>query len=185
MRRLTWIAAGVVAATGAAASAEVIEWNFYLSGDQEVPPVETDAVGAGQFIYNTDTQTFSLDIMIFGIELDDLLGVGPNGTPIHIHNAPAGSNGPIVIDLGFLASFQDDGLGIRYQVFDQPFGGTYGDIVSDPDDNEQALFDRALYVNVHTQDFPSGELRGQLVPTPGGLAMLGVACLVAGRRRPR
>ncbi len=183
MHRTALMIAGVLACTGAAATADIIEWNFFMSGDQEVPPNDSDAAGAGQLLYDTDTQTFSLDIMIYGIALSDLAPAGPNGTPIHIHNAPAGQNGGIVIDLGFIASFVDDGLGIRYQVFDQPFGGTYGSIFSDPNDNEAALFDAALYVNVHTNAFPGGEVRGQLAPTPGSVATVGAACLALLRRR--
>jgi len=183
MKKSTIAAAAAFSLLAGAASADIIEYNFYVGGDQEVPPNDSDATGAGQLLYDTDTQTFSIDLVIFGIELDDLLGVGPNSSPIHIHNAPAGSNGPIVIDLGFLDDFEDFGLGIRYSVSDQLFGGTYGDITSDPNDNQAALFAGELYVNVHTVDYASGEVRGQLVPAPGAAALLGLGGLVACRRR--
>jgi hypothetical protein len=172
-----------LAVASACASADIIEFNFFMSGDQEVPPNDSDATGAGRILYDTDAQTFSIDIMIYGITLDELAPAGPNGTPLHIHNAPVGQNGPIVIDLGFLASFQDDGLGIRYQVTDAPFGGQMGNVFSDPDDNEAAFFAGELYVNVHTHDFMGGELRGQLLPAPGALATTLLAGCVALRRR--
>ena len=138
------------------AGADVTTFDFFLSGDQEVPPNNSPAVGAAELIYDDDDQTFSIDIMVFGIELDDLFNVGPNSTPVHIHNAPEGENGAIVIDLGFLASFQEDGLGIRLQIDNVLFGGQQGNLFSDPDDNEDALFARELYVNIHTNEFRGG-----------------------------
>lgn len=174
--------AGILAVTGVAAGHEVT-FDFFLSGLQEVPPNNSPAVGAARLVYEEDTQTFDLDLLVFGIELDDLLGVGPNNSPVHIHNAPAGSNGPIVIDLGFLGSFVQDGLGIRLQLTDQPFGGQQGGVFSDPNLNEDALFAGELYVNIHTNEFSSGELRGQIVPAPAGVLALSGLGLLASRRR--
>ena len=165
------------------ASAHDVEFDFALSGEQEVPANNSPAVGAAEITYNDEDQTFSIDMMVFGIGMDDLLGVGPNTTPVHIHNAPAGSNGPIVIDLGFLASFQEDGLGIRLQITDADFGGQQGGIFSDPNLNEDALFAGELYVNIHTNDFSGGEIRGQIVPAPASLIALGGFGLLATRRR--
>ncbi|HZW09378.1 MAG TPA: CHRD domain-containing protein [Phycisphaerales bacterium] len=183
MRQMLLTGVAVLAAAGSLASAEIIEWNFFMSGENEVPPNDSDATGAGQLLYNTDTQTFSMDIMIYGIDLADLAPVGPNGSPLHIHNAPVGENGPIVIDLGFISSFVQDGQGIRYRVTDHLFGGTMGGVSSDPDDNEAALFAGELYVNVHTHEFMGGELRGQLVPAPAALSTLALGLLAGARRR--
>jgi hypothetical protein len=183
MRQMLITGVAILTAAGSLASAEIIEWNFFMSGQNEVPPNNSDATGAGQLLYDTDTQTFSMDIMIYGIDLADLAPAGPNGTPIHIHNAPAGQNGGIVIDLGFITPLVADGQGIRYQVTDHLFGGTFGGVSSDPNDNEAALFAAELYVNLHTNDYPGGELRGQLAPAPGALATLGLGLLVGVRRR--
>lgn len=179
----TLIGAAAVAALAGAASADIIVYDFFLSGEQEVPPTGSPAVGAAEFRYDTDTQNFDLDLMVYGIDLADLRDVGPNGTPIHIHMAPFGQNGPIVVDLGFFTSFVDDGLGIRYQIFGQLLGGQQGNLFTDPNDNEAALFAGNLYVNIHTNDFPSGEIRGQIVPAPAALPLLGAAGVLAARRR--
>ncbi len=165
------------------ASAHETVFDFPLSGDQQVPPNGSPAVGAAELIYDEDDQTFSLDMMIFGITLDDLFNVGPNSTPVHIHNAPTGQNGAIVIDLGFLATFQEDGLGIRLQIDNVLFGGQQGNLFTDPNTNEDALFAGELYVNIHTNDFNSGELRGQIVPTPASVLTLAALGLFASRRR--
>lgn len=160
------------------------EFNFVLDGSQEVPPNGSNAAGAAQLLYDPGTQHFDLDLQVFGIDIDELMNVGPNGTPVHIHMAPAGENGPIVVDLGFFASFSADGQGIRLQIQDELFGGQQGNLFTEPDDNEAALFAGNLYVNVHTQEFPGGQIRGQVVPEPGTAMLLcagfGVALL---RRR--
>lgn len=192
MRTTTFAMAGVVAALAAgpalAGFGDPLEFNFTLTGDQEVPPNDSDAVGAGQLLYDPGTMTFDLDIMVFGIGLGDLLGVGPNETPIHIHFAPPGSNGPIVIDLGLFDEFEDDGLGIRYFAQDIGIGGLEGDEFS-ADELQDALFGGELYVNIHTETFPAGEIRGQIpaIPTPGAVALLGAGLLVGVRpgRRSR
>lgn len=171
------------AATGAA-RAETFTFNFGVDGSQEVPnPNSTNAVGAASLVYDTDTKLFDLDLQVFGIGLDELQHVGANGTPVHIHNAPAGVNGPIVIDLGFFNSFVDDGFGISYTVFDRPFGGLQGGINSNIQANEDALFAGNLYLNVHTHDFPGGQIRGQIVPEPAALAVLLLGAFAYSRRR--
>ncbi len=179
----TIMAAFTIGGLAFGAAAHETTFDFFLSGDQEVPPNNSPAVGAAEVVYNDEDQTFSIDIMVFGIELDDLFNVGPNSTPVHIHNAPSGANGPIVIDLGFLATFEEDGLGIRLQITDAPFGGQQGNVFSDPNDNEDALFAGELYVNIHTNEFNGGELRGQIVPAPAGVLALGGLGLFASRRR--
>lgn len=178
---------GAIAAPAfaAVASAGLSSFTFPLSGDQEVPPVATDASGTATLVYDSDNKTFDLDVVVSGIELGDLLNVGPNSTPIHLHNAPAGSNGGIVIDVGFFADFVQDGDDIRLTLDDAPFGGMQGAIDTDPQANEAALFAQELYLNIHTSDFGAGEIRGQVVPAPAGASVLALAGLGAMRRRRR
>jgi hypothetical protein len=163
--------AGVAIAAGAAV-ANAQEFNFPLGGDQAVPANTSNATGAAQLLYDAGSETFDLDLMVFGIGLGDLRGAGPNNTPVHIHNAPRGVNGGIVIDIGNLGSFVQDGLGIRLQLDDVPIGSF-----------ESELFAGNLYVNIHTNQFPGGQIRGQIVPAPGALAMLGLGLIAARRRR--
>lgn len=173
-------------AIGASASASIITVNFMLDGTQEVPPSGSSALGIGQIDYDTTDDTFDISLYVVGIPLGNLLGVGPNTSPVHIHLAPAGSNGPIVIDLGFLGSFVQSGLGIELTLTDVAAGGTFGAVNSSPAVVQQAFRDGDLYVNIHTSRNPSGEIRGQIppVPTPASAALIGAAGLLAvGRRR--
>lgn len=174
---------GVLALAVAPADAGQIAFNFPLSGSQEVPPNNSDAVGAARLLYDTDTQRYSLDLMVFGIGLDELAPAGPNGTPVHVHMAPRGQNGPIVVDLGFVSSFEVSGLGIRLRIDDALFGGQQGNLFSDPDENEAALFAGNLYANVHTHNFRGGEIRGQIIPEPATLGLLAAGMLALRLRR--
>ena len=159
------------------------EFNFTLDGSQEVPPNGSNASGAAQLLYDPATQRFDLDLQVFGIELGELMNVGPNATPVHVHMAPAGQNGAIVVDLGFFASFTPSGQGIRLQIQDELFGGQQGNLFSDPNVNQAALLAGDLYVNIHTQAFPGGQIRGQIVPEPTTALLLGAGLGVALLRR--
>lgn len=131
-----------------------------LSGDQEVPPVATAASGmataeltgtAGAYVL-----TYQIDYMDLSSPIIDLAGGG------HFHNAPMGANGGVV------------------HLFDTvPFaflGTTAGSISGDWrfDDASNPLTDVLanelmagnIYINMHTQNFTSGELRGQLTMIP-------------------
>ena len=158
------LAAGVVAACGAAASAQ--QFNFVVSPQQEVPPNNSNVAGAGQLLYDPGTQTFDIDVQMFGLTLAELTGW-------HIHNAPAGSNGPIVIHLQNLGgTWVQDGQGISLTMNDVPIGNFAPN-----------LFAGTLYFNVHNTSFQGGVARGQIIPAPATLALLGAAGLVAARRR--
>lgn len=174
-------------ALGAVADAAFITVNFPLGGDQEVPPNDSDAFGVGKIVVDTTARTFDIDLFVVGIDLADLRGAGPNNSPVHIHNAPAGANGGIVIDLGFFGSFFEDGLGITLRLRDIAFGGVQGGVSSDIDANLDAFFQGNLYVNIHTNDFPGGQIRGQIVgpeiPAPASIGVFGLAGLAALRRR--
>lgn len=185
--RIARVLAGVVLGCAAAplAYGGLSIFNFNLDGSQEVPPTGSDAVGSAQLIYDDASKTFDLDLVVFGIALGDLMDVGPNDTPVHLHMAPPGENGPIVIDVGFFAEFFADGQGIRLQIQDAPFGGQQGNLFSDPQENEAALFAGNLYLNIHTISFPGGEIRGQVIPGPAVLASLMGAGVFLRRRSRR
>ena len=104
-----------------------------LEARQEVPANGSGATGACTSVLSKDGTELSISCV------HDVAGA----TLAHIHQAPAGVNGPILCDLGNPAS--------PIQTTCPLTGGLL-----------EALRRKGLYVNVHSGAFPSGELRGQL-----------------------
>lgn len=108
-----------------------------LSGDQEVPAVRTAASG-----------TSLLEIAADGTVSGSVHTRGVEGTAAHVHQAPAGRNGPVVIPLA------QAGAG-RWVV---PEGTRLSPA------QLGAWKAHELYVNVHSAAHPGGEIRAQLKP---------------------
>lgn len=130
------VAAFIVGAlAGGAGMATAGEINVKLSGDQEVPPVQTTASGSG-------TITVEDDKSIKGkITTSNIKGTGA-----HIHEAPIGKNGPDIITLD---KTSDDEWSV-------PSGAKLTDAQFD------AYKAGGLYINIHSDEHKSGEIRGQL-----------------------
>ncbi len=182
------LSAALLAGTASVVRAHVIPYFAVMDAQQVVDPTDSLATGACSIGY--DHHGFSMEVKLYleGISLEDLSADGPNGTSIHIHKAVFGENGPLVIDLGWwfpttLEEYEPNRIFAHWQgVF---IGGEQGNVWSDFVDNQFALYDGHLYVDVHTTAYPNGEIRGQIleVPAPGAMAMMGVAASVATRRR--
>jgi predicted outer membrane repeat protein len=106
-----------------------------LSGAQEVPPNPSTATGAGTFGLDAiGTLTYSITYTYTDIFSE---------TAAHIHQAPPGVNGLIIHNLGT----------------GSPKTGVFTPTLA----QLAELKAGNLYVNIHTQAFPGGEIRGQLV----------------------
>lgn len=190
MKTRAVLVAAVLAGGTASARAHIIDFFAMLDGTQVVDPTDSPATGVCSIKYNHHAFTVEVQLFLEGISLDDLKNDGPNSTPIHIHKAPVGENGPIVIDLGWwttttLEEYAPDRIFAHWEgVF---IGGVQGNVESDYIDNENALYDGTLYVDVHTNAYAQGEVRGQiyLVPGPAPTMLLGFAGIAAARRRAR
>jgi hypothetical protein len=186
MRVATAVCASAFVSTPASAQQS---WSAYLSGLNEAPPNASPATG-----YAFVSLTGSL--LSIHIEFSGLLG--PT-TASHLHCCVgAGVNAPVAIMAPSLIGFP---LGVTSGTFDNFFdlnnSLTYSSGFLSANGNSvlaaKASFLAALdagnvYANVHTQVFPGGEIRGNLVAVPepttvllltGGL----LAVFVMARRR--
>ena len=105
-----------------------------LSGADEVPPNESTATGSAELSYNRGTRVFQIVVEFSGFD--------PIGA--HIHRGEAGVNGPVVFG------------------FDPPTSPI--NYTSEPltPEQEADLYNELYYVNVHSEEYPGGEIRGQL-----------------------
>ncbi|NGN97885.1 CHRD domain-containing protein [Grimontia sp. S25] len=116
-------------------------YTFPLSGDQEVPPVTTDASGDGYALLNDVNGHLYLRLVTQGVE---------DAVAAHIHQGIAGTNGGVVV--GLKQSVDD------VNVWQTPVDTTLTEV-------QKAMFQSGgHYVNVHTPAVGSGEIRGQIEP---------------------
>lgn len=124
----------LLAAAGMAGAKDVA---VSLTGDQEVPAVTTAATGKGK-IKIADDKSVSGSIKTTGIA----------GVAAHIHEAPAGKNGPPIITL--------EKKGENEWVV--PAGSKLTDA------QFESFKAGNLYVNIHSAEHKGGEIRTQLKP---------------------
>ena len=140
-------------------SGEIVK-NFraHLSGDQEVPANESIAQGQAIFQLSKDGSELSYKLIVANLE---------NLHMSHIHLAPAGSNGGVVVWLypsappavmlpgttnGVLAEGVIKAGDLRGALSGQPLSSLIN-----------AMTEGNAYINVHTMPlFPGGEIRGQI-----------------------
>jgi len=163
-------------AAGWAPPANALLWTFdvTLDGAQERPtPVATAATGTATVTF--DDQTGLMEVTG---SFANLTSIANNA---HVHGfAPLGNpgdpatTGPPIVNLQFTAATS----------------GTISGSGTIAAGNIAAVLAGLTYINVHSVDFPAGEIRGQLVdpiPEPASALLLlsGVAALALRRRAGR
>ncbi len=147
----------VFAAAPAAAAGPQLNFRAHLSGDEEVPAVDTHTVGQATFKVSRDESqmTFKLNVA--------------NGwavTQAHIHCGLPGTNGPVVVFLYGLGPTVDNngvlssGTITASNVIARPDSAACPGGVADLADVIEKLRTGGAYANVHTIAHPAGEARG-------------------------
>lgn len=134
------IITGLSACNSSSSNTESI--SVSLSGEQENPPVIGNRTGSGTIKINTSTGAISGTVTV--------KNTTGNPTAAHIHGGDAGKNGGVMIPLT-----QDSNNANKFTV---PNGSQLNSA------QLETLLMAGLYINVHTQNNPAGEVRGQIIP---------------------
>lgn len=122
---------------------EPLTYGCVLTGQQEVPPVASSAIGGGQLLIDVAANTLSYRIAFTGLTSAE--------TMAHIHGfsdpgAPAGVVHPL------------------------PAGNPKVGVWNYADADEPGILAGRTYVNIHSANFGGGEIRGQIVPLNASLS---------------
>jgi MYXO-CTERM domain-containing protein len=165
--RSTMLAAIALLWCAALAHASIHTFDANLDGLQEVPPNASPAFGSATATLDDGSGTFTI---VTG-SYNDLLG---GSFAVSLFDAPVGTNGPLILALTLdtpgaaTGTFSGGGPLTPAQIADVVAGKGY--------------------LNIRSQVFPSGEIRGQLFETPEPTsfvmaALAGIGWLAAARRR--
>jgi hypothetical protein len=126
-----------------------------LSGSDEVPPTESNSTGTAKFQVNENNSQVSYWVNITGIK---------KVNQAHIHNGSTGENGDIVVTLSKGKSAKGDDrppqIGFAGNITKDDLQGPLKD--KDISDLVSLISAGNAYVNVHTDKYPDGAIRGQV-----------------------
>ena len=123
-----------------------------LTGNEEVPPSNSKATGSVEF--NASGKD-GIDYKVSATNIQ-------NVTEGHIHIGKKGENGPIVFTL-FRANAPVNQLSENETITPSEFVGQLKD--KPLSDLISAMNNGSAYANIHTQQNPNGEIRGQIMVT--------------------
>ncbi len=123
-----------------------------LNGTSENPPNASPATGSLAMTINAATGVFSGNLIVSGLSAA--------ATASHIHQAPAGVNGPVV--LAFIGIPASTSFNFAINAASAPPSiPLAAAILASPS---------SYYVNVHSVNLPGGEIRGQLSCAPAAVS---------------
>lgn len=174
---LGFLGVGVIGSP-AVARADLIRFSTYLDGPSEAPPNASPGSGYAVVTFDTNAHTMRVQATFSG-----LIG---NVTASHIHSATAipgvGNAGVATQVPTFIGFPSGNTFGTYDHTFDMTLASSYrpGFLTANggtPALAEAALLQGALdgkaYFNIHSTQFPGGEIRGFLaIPEPTSLTIL-------------
>ncbi|MGE3108913.1 MAG: CHRD domain-containing protein [Phycisphaerales bacterium] len=170
------------------ARAEILTFTASLSGLNEAPPTPSSGSGFSTLTIDTLANTMRVEANFENL----LAGV----TACHIHGATAvpfmGNAGVMTPTPTFPGFPSGVTMGTYDMTFDMTMASSYNPAFVTANGGSVAASFAALisaveggraYLNIHSTQFPGGEIRGFYVPGPGAAAVLALGGLVAARRR--
>ena len=134
------VAVGVCVAIASPAHAATVLFSATIDEAQETPPNGSLGTGTGTFVMDTVANTLSVSVTYSGLGSATIAG--------HIH----GFAGP-----GFAA-----GVVFGFPAPNSPINEVWNFMQS----QEADIIAGLTYVNIHSMNFPAGEIRGQILRTP-------------------
>ena len=195
MLKLAVATSALLAVMATSAQAVPVFFKTGLSGASEAPANASSATGWANVFFDPDVHTMRVIVSFQGLS-------SPN-TASHIHCCTATpfditQTAPVATPTPTFPGFPSGTSGFYDQIFDMTLASSYragfitghgGTVTQAEADLYNGLLAGTAYLNVHSTNFPGGEIRGFLqVPEPLSLSLFGAG--LAGvaalrRRKPR
>jgi hypothetical protein len=150
------VVAGALSACAVPAFAQTtVTLTATLSGGEETPApgVLTGAAGSARVFVDTVNEELTVTLTVVNLPAATTAG--------HIHIAPAGIAGPVVLDFPIPTGRTGD-LSLSFRVGASSFRPQPQIGIATIADAIQSIVNGNSYVNIHTSANPAGEIRGQL-----------------------
>lgn len=145
--RVGLVAGALIALGSSSVRSQIIEFRATINAAQETTGSTSPATGSAVMFYDVATNTFDLTVTVNN--LTNTISAS------HIHEAAMGVAGPVVTGLGSEALYVRNGTTVTATFTNMVHGGT-----------PLTLIRNGAYFNLHSAQFPGGEVRGQLIAQP-------------------
>lgn len=143
----------VLFGTGAASAQDVVNLGTTLTSGDETPAVLSGAAGTAGVSVDTVNRELTVTLRLVNFSTGTTAG--------HIHVGARGVAGPVVFNFPIPTGRLGD-LDLSFRVGQAAFVARPEIGIATIDDAIQAILLGNSYVNIHTSQFPAGEIRGQL-----------------------